>query len=296
MLDYLHLLNFQNHRDTRIDLGPVTVLVGDNDAGKTAALRGLEWLAFNRWDGAALDFVTWGEAAAEAVLGLDGREVTRRQGKAENLYTLDGGEYRAFHPGVPQDVARLLNLRPANFQGQLDPAFWLSLNGPAAAQALNELFNLKKIDDAAAFLGAELRRARAKTEAAKGRLIDAEDTLKTLSWVADAGEPLVELEAAWDDLEERRRQCDRLERAGRQMVQAEARLAALKVAADAAAEALRLGEQLVTLGAELDKLEDVQNLEVTLCRRRKELEQKERLLAKALAGTCPLCLRPPPKS
>ena len=41
MIHQVRLVNFKSHRDTTIDLGPLTVLVGANASGKTSILRGL---------------------------------------------------------------------------------------------------------------------------------------------------------------------------------------------------------------------------------------------------------------
>jgi predicted ATPase len=42
MITKLHLENFKAHRDTRLELSPFTVLVGDNGSGKTSVLEALQ--------------------------------------------------------------------------------------------------------------------------------------------------------------------------------------------------------------------------------------------------------------
>ena len=45
---YLHLINFQSHLNTVIELHPgLNILVGESDQGKTAIIRALRWLFYN---------------------------------------------------------------------------------------------------------------------------------------------------------------------------------------------------------------------------------------------------------
>ena len=49
MIKSIHLRNFQRHKKLDIDLSEgVNVIVGPSDIGKTAILRALYWLRFNR--------------------------------------------------------------------------------------------------------------------------------------------------------------------------------------------------------------------------------------------------------
>ena len=49
MLKSLKIRNFESHRNTQLNFHPgVNVIVGESDQGKTAILRALEWVLFNR--------------------------------------------------------------------------------------------------------------------------------------------------------------------------------------------------------------------------------------------------------
>ncbi|MCL6636233.1 MAG: ATP-binding protein, partial [Peptococcaceae bacterium] len=51
--------NFQSHRYTELVLAPtMTVLIGESDQGKSAVVRALRWLLYNRPQGA--DFMRVG--------------------------------------------------------------------------------------------------------------------------------------------------------------------------------------------------------------------------------------------
>jgi len=41
MLNGIHLVDFGNHRNTRLTFGPMTALVGQNGSGKTTVMRGV---------------------------------------------------------------------------------------------------------------------------------------------------------------------------------------------------------------------------------------------------------------
>lgn len=45
MITRIRLTNFMCHQDTTVELGPLTVLIGPNDSGKTSFLRGIELLS-----------------------------------------------------------------------------------------------------------------------------------------------------------------------------------------------------------------------------------------------------------
>lgn len=51
----VHIANFQSLQDVDLELGPITIITGDNSKGKSALVRALQAVAFNR---AGADFIT----------------------------------------------------------------------------------------------------------------------------------------------------------------------------------------------------------------------------------------------
>ncbi len=45
MISRLEINNFRNHRSTRLDFEPLTVIAGPNGVGKSNALRALNWFS-----------------------------------------------------------------------------------------------------------------------------------------------------------------------------------------------------------------------------------------------------------
>lgn len=248
MLQKLDILNFQRHKHLSIDLAPtVTVIVGPSDAGKSAIVRALEWLCFNRPAGEA--FRRTGSKGTRVRLTLDdGRTITRRRGAA-NTYRLDSKEYKAFGSGVPPAVAELLNISDLNFQGQHDAAFWLALSPGQVSRELNQIIDLSIMDNVLANVASKLRRERAAVEVVQSRIQEAKAERKQLAWTRDAATALDEierLESERDELDDKQTKLKRLSRqarqlrgetqrlsmaatAGEQLLDSEQRIAALKV-------------------------------------------------------------------
>jgi chromosome segregation ATPase len=158
----LHLQDFQAHEECTVAFGPaITSIVGATDKGKSAILRALRWCCLNDLGGD--EFIREGAKEAVATITIADVErdelhtVQRAKGK-QNLYVLDGDEYKAFgQNSVPQDIERLLNLSPINFQSQHDAPFWFSETAGEVSRQLNAIVNLSVIDTAMANIAAQVR-------------------------------------------------------------------------------------------------------------------------------------------
>jgi energy-coupling factor transporter ATP-binding protein EcfA2 len=78
MFERFQAINYQVLEDLRLRLDPgVTVIVGRNDAGKSAALRAFEWLCTNRPPGNA--DIRHGTEGMAARLWVDGHVIERHK-------------------------------------------------------------------------------------------------------------------------------------------------------------------------------------------------------------------------
>jgi len=152
----IQLENFQSHEDTSLELSPgVNVIIGPSDSGKTAIVRALRWVTWNRPGGESFRS-SWGGDTIVTV-GLDKKEIRRVRTKAHNAYYINDHEYKAFGAEVPSDVVELLNIDSVNLQQQLDRPFLLDTPPGQVAQYLNEVAHLDVIDRALQRLGKWIR-------------------------------------------------------------------------------------------------------------------------------------------
>lgn len=180
MLTRLILRNFQRHRKLVLTLGPVTTIIGPSDAGKTACLRALQWLATNKPSGVA--FVRHGSNRTSVTLDVDGQVVKRTRGKL-NTYHLEGRKLQAFGAAVPQPVADLLKLGPINFQGQHEAAFWFARSPAQISRDLNTIINLEAIDTSLSLAAAACRKAKLTAEIVEDRRAAAAEAAQQLAGV-----------------------------------------------------------------------------------------------------------------
>lgn len=184
MIEYILVKNFQPHKKFRVDLDPhITTFVGPNDVGKTAIIRALGWLCFNRPSGT--DFIRKGSKAAILEIGVDGRRIRRKRGKRQNTYELDGKTFKAMGTDVPEPIADLLNVNAINFQSQHDAPFWFSLTPQQVAKELNRVVDLTIIDESLARAATRVRETKTIAEYAKARLSQSRAKRSELRWIKD---------------------------------------------------------------------------------------------------------------
>lgn len=175
----LVLRDFQAHVRLTVEFGPgVTTIIGRSDAGKSAVVRALRWVCFNRPKGNAV--VRHGAGPAMVSLVTAAHKVVRKKGAGVNLYALDGRKLVAFGADVPDLVRAALNVSPVNFARQFDPPFWLTLPPVELGKRLNEITGLDvaetvktKLAAKVRHVGADVRVLAEQLEAAKRRLSQA---------------------------------------------------------------------------------------------------------------------------
>jgi exonuclease SbcC len=155
MITELDIFNFQSHEETHLIFHPgVNVIIGNSDSGKTAIIRSLRKLVWNKPAGDAMRS-TWG---GETRIGLETEEGSVIWSKDKvDKYTLNtslsrkntirkGLEFKAFGTSVPEEISRFLNLNEINLQQQLDSPFLLSETSGKVAEHFNKVAKLDKID------------------------------------------------------------------------------------------------------------------------------------------------------
>lgn len=154
-----------------------------SDTGKSAALRGLRWLVMDKPSGTS--FIKHGQDRASVTLTLsDGRTVVRERSKNLNCYRIDDGPALVdLRQGVPDDVARLLNIGEVSFARQHDSPYLLSLSPGEAARQLNSVVDLSLIDNTLGNVASEVRKSKSEVEVSRDRLQAAKKIRDGLEWV-----------------------------------------------------------------------------------------------------------------
>jgi DNA repair protein SbcC/Rad50 len=298
MIRSITLRNFQVHESRTIGLDRVTCIIGPSDQGKTAILRALRWLCLNEPRGDA--FISHGKEFARVKINLDsGDVITRQIGRKGNLYKVNGGEaYKAFGSSVPDEVAKLLDVDGNNFQGQLDPPFWLLSSPGEVSRSLNRIVDLERIDTVLSKCSGQIRSTKAAIGVCERRLEQAEADCERLAWVdaaykekqaliereQDIARQRSELASARTLLSEARKVASMAQDA------ADAKLGALEVKAaftrmQELADRIAEGRELIRQTREAQRACSEYSDEAA--RLRKDLERET-------GGACPACGRPSP--
>jgi energy-coupling factor transporter ATP-binding protein EcfA2 len=174
----IHIKNFQSLGDVEIEAEGLTVLVGRSNLGKSAFVRALSSVLFNR---PGDEFIRLGESRAvvtlDGVTGVDGREHTiswtrQRNGSAE--FIVDGEGFTKLGGAAPPPVVEAgfrdvwigdrerrkgEYIRP-QLAAQMDPVFLLTRTGSFIADVLNLASRHAVIVNAQDRAGTDLTRER----------------------------------------------------------------------------------------------------------------------------------------
>lgn len=195
MIERLTLENFQAHQETVLDFGAgVNVIVGPSDAGKSAIIRALGLLVFNR--PAGTQFIRHGTKESRVSLVMDGTTVERVRGKSRNVYVVDGEEFKAPGRDVPPEVSQVLQFQEINFQGQHDAPFLLSETAGEVGRVLNGLVDLTVIDRTLSSLNSQKTETRRRAEYLEEETKKKREALRKWDGLEDAQEALQGLQDA----------------------------------------------------------------------------------------------------
>lgn len=155
MIKSLSIQNYQSHKDTHLEFNKgVNIIIGASDSGKSAILRALRWLAWNRPSGDAMRSHWGGKTRVE--LFTDNVHLVRSKDKEEE-YILGDTHFKAFRTEVPKEIQDVLNITEVNLQRQLDAPFLLSNTPGEVASYFNRIARLDKIDSGTQNINSAIR-------------------------------------------------------------------------------------------------------------------------------------------
>lgn len=294
MLNGAHIINFQSHHDTHLEFHPgVNVLIGNTDAGKSAALRALVWGLKNELRG---DFFRTYDTKESAVhFDFDNGELSRVKKSGFNGYVLNGDKL-AGGTGVPDPVAQFINMGDLNFHDQDDPHFMISWSPGERGKFLNEISNLEDIDISTLQINRMVDADKSGMETAVLEIERLSADLKAFDYLPDLEKEIIkleELEARIDKLDSK---IDLLEELITEVEDLEAeikeydRVLLMEETVDhllalgkRAEEAEREAEELA------DLIENITSLQIDVGVYQDEIEKLEEEFHQAMPDECPLC-------
>jgi AAA15 family ATPase/GTPase len=197
MIQSLEILNFQSHEKTSLTFHPgVNIIVGETDKGKTAIIRALRWVVWNRPSGDSIRS-NWG---GKTMVRLETEEglVVRSKDKVDKylLGILEKKilEFKAFGTSVPEEINEFLNINEINLQEQLDVHFLLGKGwtpGSIAAH-FNKVANISKIDSSTSNVNKKITKLESDIKYDKEQVIEKQTALLSFDYL-DTAESLLEV-------------------------------------------------------------------------------------------------------
>jgi DNA repair protein SbcC/Rad50 len=194
MIKSIRIRNFQSHKNTFLEFDKgVNVIVGPSDSGKTAIIRALRWLVWNKPMGSAFRS-NWNGTTKVIAEFESGDKIIREKDKSDTYYFNDL-EFKAFGSSTPEDIAKALNMSEVNLQLQLDTPFLLSDTPGQVAAYFNKIAGIDKIDLANKNVKKEITNTKQSISNFNEMLEINKEELKQYDILDTAEYELIELEA-----------------------------------------------------------------------------------------------------
>lgn len=142
MFTKISLHNFQCHKTLDLELEKITTLVGPSDSGKTAVLRAIDWVCYNKGRTALL--LRRGAEDVTVRLDVDGHTITRST--KNNSYQFNEQLFSTIGRVMPAEIVSFLKMTDDNVQRQHDYLYWFAQNGAGVVSNLNKLVDLTKLE------------------------------------------------------------------------------------------------------------------------------------------------------
>ncbi len=304
MLSSLDIRNFQSLKDVHIDLGLLTVIVGESNSGKSALVRSIQALASNL---RGTSSITMGFKSASISASSDDFTVTLEKSESSSSYKIaqvkqEDREFTKLAGDTPDEITALLGLDPVredqsiNFAGQHDSPFLLTASGASVARTLGELTNVNTVFKAVreanrlrtgANSDLKLRKKDLEeAEAQLGQFEGLENRIKALKLVENHVKEIKKLENDIISIENALQSIEEL--SSRSEIPAEVDVTAVETAFEEFKDLYVKAERLSAL--EKHRKEHADRL-TKLTKDQKEAEEQMQHVLKEM-GKCPLCQQP----
>jgi exonuclease SbcC len=134
MIKSLEIQNLQSHKNSKLEFVPgVNVIIGKSDTGKSAIIRALYWLIWNKPLGDSIRSNWGGDVKVQAI--LDDCEITRVRSESK----------KAFEQAVTEELIQQLNIDSINFKSQKDDFFLIKDSPGQVAEHFNKIAHIDQI-------------------------------------------------------------------------------------------------------------------------------------------------------
>lgn len=159
MIKELHIKNFQSHKNTSLEFCEgVNAIIGETDSGKSAIIRALRLLVYNKPTGDSYRSNWGGDTLIKAI--VKDHIIERIKTNSKNLFILDDAEFNSYN----EEISSVLNMDEINLQKQLDNPFLLSETSGVVSSHFNRVANLEKIDTALQKANQRVRKINSEVE------------------------------------------------------------------------------------------------------------------------------------
>lgn len=200
MIQNLQIKNFQSHKNSTLEFSPgVNIITGPTDNGKSAIIRALRWVAWNRPGGDAFRS-EWG-GNTHVSIETETHGIARNKGDVNSYVLRELGEeevleFKAFGTDVPDEIKNVLNLDEINLQSQLDTPFLLTESAGQVAAHFNKIAGIDLIDSSLKAIKKEISKSTSLIE-------QRQDDLKEVKLSIAKFENIEKLETALELLEQK---------------------------------------------------------------------------------------------
>lgn len=212
MIESLHLVNFETHKDSLIEFCPgITVIRGSTDQGKSTIRRALTYVAFSKpVQGRPGDKLKDSHVTIRCT-GIPAITRGRTGGKkGKNYYKIGSKEItgeeadplKAFKRTVPEEISRMLDLSEVNIQEQFKEYYLLQSTAGQVAKTIHKLLGMDMVDKTAKVANSAIKAQAKLLESRKTQIKNIEADIKKYEYVEDLETELGDLEVAIQDYEE----------------------------------------------------------------------------------------------
>ena len=193
MIERVELRNFQSHTKSQFEFeAGVNAIIGPSDSGKTAILRALRWVIWNRPLGDAFRS-DWG-GNTSGTSEVPGNVVTHWKHDNGHGYTINGKKLTAIKTDVPEDVVNILNIDEINLQQQFDRPFLLDSSAGEVAAHFNKIAHLDIIDATMRTLASWQRKLNQDVQVYESKIDEYEHAVQQFEFIPDMEKQIAKAE------------------------------------------------------------------------------------------------------